>query len=142
MENFRIYLAGGMQDISFEESQAWRVQISALLTDVESSYKVICTNPNDFYNFQEVKYDSEKEVRDFDLYKVRHSNLIIINFNSPKSIGTAQELAIANEHRIPVIGLNTENYQLHPWLVESCDKIFADMNELIDYVRDFYLMEG
>lgn len=70
---------------------------------------------------------------------VRKSDLIIANFNSSQSIGTAQELALANEYRIPVVGLNAENKELHPWLTECCEKMFTDMSDLLDYVQFYYL---
>lgn len=62
-----------------------------------------------------------------------------MNFNVPGSIGTAQELAIANENKIPVLGLNTKGLTLHPWLIESCERMFNEMDDLVDYVRAFYL---
>lgn len=77
---------------------------------------------------------------EFDLYKVRNSNLIIVNFNSPASLGTMAELAIAYEKRIPVIGLcEGDAGTLHPWQTEMCTRIFTDMYELTAYVNDYYL---
>ena len=84
-------------------------------------------------------YESEKEVRDFDLNILRNSNLLIVNFNKPDSIGTAQELAIAHELHIPVLGLNENRCELHPWLRECCDRIFDSMYELIEYTRFYYI---
>jgi len=51
---------------------------------------------------------------EFDLNKVRHSDLIICNFNDMFSLGTMAELAIAYERRIPVIGLDINKQTLHP----------------------------
>ncbi len=76
---------------------------------------------------------------EFDLNKVRHSDLIICNFNDIYSLGTMAELAIAYERRIPVIGLNVDEQTLHPWQIEFCTRIFNDMDEMLDYVKDFYL---
>lgn len=129
----QFYLAGGMAGMDFKESNNWRVKLQSALLDIA---KVI--NPNDFYSFEETLHDSEREVRNFDLNCVRHSDLIIVNFNQPNSIGTAQELAIANELRIPVVGLNEAHHDLHPWLVECVDKMFDNMNDLIAYVREYY----
>ena len=142
MEIFRIYLAGGMSGLSWEEQTAWRLFIYNEMLVFSDNYDVDVevTDPTDYYNFKEPKHKSEKEVRNFDLYKLKRSNLIIVNFNAPNSIGTAQELAVAYEHKIPVIGLNKENCELHPWLVECCERIFDDIDELIQYVQDFYLM--
>ena len=139
MKKFSIYLAGAMSGISFEESNAWRKNITKLLNNTYADTKVKCINPNDYYNFKEVTYDSEREVMEFDLHKVRHSDLVIVNFSCPKSLGTMAELAIAYEHRIPVIGLNEIGQNLHPWQIEMCNKIFRNENDLVNYVIDFYL---
>jgi len=50
------------------------------------------------------------------------------------------ELAIAYDRRIPVIGLNANKEELHPWQFEMANRIFDDINELLDYVVDMYLM--
>lgn len=130
----QVYLTGGMTGLSFEESNAWRNEVKNWIGE---SCKLI--NPNTYYNFEHEFHDTEKEVRNFDLSMVRKSDLIIVNFNSPQSIGTAQELAVAYEYRIPVIGLNSENKELHPWLIECCDKMFSEMSDLLDYVQYYYL---
>lgn len=137
-KKYKIYLAGGMSNIPFSEADSWRNNISNRFTSYDSSIQLI--NPNFYYNtLNPASYDSEREVREFDLYKVRNSDLIIVNFNDPNSIGTAQELAIAAEYRIPVIGLNERNLNLHPWLTECCNKIFKDMGRLVEYVYEYYL---
>ena len=77
---------------------------------------------------------------EFDLNLVRHSDLIIINFNDVYSLGSMAELAIAYERRIPVIGLNIDRQTLHPWQECMCNRIFNDIDEMLDYIEDFYLV--
>lgn len=129
----QFYLAGGMTGMKFEESNGWRRRLEY---EFAENAKVI--NPNNYYNLVHPSHDTEKEERNFDLNMVRHSDLIIVNFNQPNSIGTAQELAIANELRIPIVGLNEAGYELHPWLLECVDKMCFTMEGLIDYVRTYY----
>lgn len=129
----RIYLAGGMSDISFDESNTWRKIVKNRL---RSCADVV--NPNDYYN-KETIGDSQKEIRDFDLYKLKSSDIIIVNFNYPESIGTAQELAIAKEYEIPVIGLNKDHKEIHPWLLECTNKMFDNLDRLLEYVIHYYL---
>lgn len=138
---FNIYLAGAMQGISFEESNVWRKEITTILNSYrnEVKYDVNVINPNDYYNFKEVTYDTQREVMEFDLHKVRNADMIIVDFTNPKSLGTMAEIAIAYEHRIPVIGLNESGIELHPWQIEMCNKIFSDKNKLVNYVIDYYL---
>lgn len=145
----KIYLAGGMANLSFKEQNRWREKIINRLRPNYPQLEVI--NPTDYFNFQSIKYKSQREVKNFDIREVKTSDLVIVYFNDPKSIGTAQELQCANDYDIPVIGIweSEENKQrkilgkppkkLHPWLEESCERIFEDLDECIDYVIEFYL---
>lgn len=139
MREFFIYLAGAMSDIDFVESNEWRKTLTEMFKHTYSDIKVKCINPNDYYNFKEVTYDSEHEVMEFDLYKVRHSDMVIVDFNHPDSKGTLVEQAIAYENKIPIIGLNEKNNKLHPWQIDMSNKIFDDKLKLVNYVTNFYL---
>lgn len=141
---FQIYLAGGMQDLSFEEQNEWRERLSHLLVNrrrasSNNMKQINIINPVDYYNFQEKLFDTDKEVMRFDTNFVRNSNLIIVNANDPKSIGTSMEIAIAYEHHIPILILNENKEVLHSWWVEMSDRVFGDLKELCIYVCDFYI---
>lgn len=144
MKNFTIYLAGGMGKFgkeNFDESNKWRVLCKREFEDYDSQYYVYVDNPNDYFNFIEEsrRYQSQREIMEFDLNKVRNADLVIINFNDMYSLGSMAELAIAYEKRIPVIGLDVDNQKLHPWQIDMCNRIFNNIGELVDYVEDFYL---
>ena len=124
-----------MADISFEESNKWRTHIYD-----ELKYDADVFNPNDFYDYEHPEdYDNDEEVMRFDLYNLKQSDIMIVNFNVPKSIGTSYEVAVANEMGLPIIGLNEDWVELHPWLYEACWKMFNDIDELIMYVKTYYL---
>ena len=74
-----------------------------------------------------------------DLYKLRNSDIVIVNFNDKWSLGTQSEIAIAYDRGIPVIGLNESGQELHQWQEEFCERIFIDIDEMLDYIQDFYL---
>lgn len=146
MNVLNIYLAGGMQKFgkeNFDECNYWRVHIKNQLESCDFGVRVKVCNPNDYYSFADDRpqYFTQREVMEFDLNKVRNSDLLIVNFNDLKSLGTMSEIAIAYEHRIPVIGLvSDEMYpSLHPWQEEMCNKIFVNIDELIDYVINYYI---
>lgn len=147
METLNIYLAGFMQKFGkkdFDESNYWRVHIKQELITLDHGKKVRVCNPNDYYSFYDnsPRYSTMREVMEFDLNKVRNSDLIIVNFNDLKSLDTMAELAIAYEHRIPVLGLCTEESysMLHPWQKEMSNRIFGDIDELIEYVIEYYVV--
>lgn len=144
MRNFTIYMAGGMGNFgkeNFDEGNKWRKYCKRTLETYECEYRVRVVNPNDFFNFvdEPPRYKSEDEVMRLDLHKLRSSDLVIINFNDMYSLGSMAELAIAYDIGIPVIGLDVDNQNLHPWQVCMTERIFNDIHEMIDYIEDFYL---
>ena len=143
LKNFQIYTAGGMGKFGkdeFSKSNTWRVYCKNTLEQFDgTTYKVRVINPNDYFNFVEEppRYISEREVMELDLNKLRNSDLVIINFNEMYSLGSMAELAIAYERRIPIIGLDVDIQVLHPWQWKMCNRIFYDIDEMLDYVEDF-----
>lgn len=135
MKEFKVYLAGGMTGLSYKDYTRWRNYIISLTSRSDIKF----FNPPSYYNLQSENYDTEKEVMEFDLYNLRSSDLVIVNFNSPNSIGTAMELMLAKELKIPIIGINEENKQLHPWLTECVVKMFKNLEDAWNYVSNFYL---
>lgn len=130
-----IYLSGGMADISFEVSNKWRRYI-----EDELKYEADIFNPNYYYNYEHPEdFDSDAEVKRFDLYNLQQSDIVIVNFNVPGSIGTAYEVAVAERDGKPIIGLNVDHNELHPWLELACWKMFDNIDELIMYVKTYYL---
>ena len=140
MNNYHIYLAGGMSNLSFQEQNGWREKIKKFFEDYECDYRVKCINPVDYYNsFDGTTYDSDLEVMQFDLHKLKNSDLIIMNFNNMSSLGSMAELAIAWDRGIPVIGLNENEPLLHPWQYCMCSKIFNNLGDVLEYIANYYL---
>ena len=141
METVKIYLSGGMGSLSFDEQSKWRKQVINAIKfgDYDYTKSVSFFNPVDYYNFTEIRYRSEREVMEFDLNALRSSNLVVVNFNDPKSIGTAMELMLAKERNIPVIAFGANGKEIHPWLLESCTRVCDDLREAVEHVVEFYL---
>lgn len=141
MESVKIYLSGGMGSLSFEEQSKWRKQIIDAITYGDYGYekKPIFFNPVNYYNFTEVRHRSEREIVEHDLNGLRNSDLVIVNFNDPLSLGTCAELAIAYEKKIPVIGINIGNQKLHPWLIEFTTRMCESIREAVEHTVDFFL---
>ena len=144
----KIYLAGKMSGLSYEDMNSWRKEIKQRLKEVTyyttiSNVKII--NPVDFYNFEEKKHQSEIEVQNFDLGHVISSDIVIVKLEGlSDSIGTIIELHDAYYHnKIPVIAFgDKEMYDnLHPWIKNSITRVEKDIDSVVDYIRDFYLFE-
>lgn len=140
MEVVKIYLSGAMGSLSYEEQSKWRNQvINAIKENYDCEKKPVFFNPVNYYNFEEVRYKTQREAMNFDLNGLRHSDLVIVNFNDPSSLGTCAELAIAYDMKIPIIGINKDNKELHPWLECFCDRMCESIREAVEHVVAFYL---
>lgn len=146
----KVFLSGGMTGLTEEEASYWRTEFK--LENVHEGNDFIFIDPTYLYtpsNNSDHLY--EKEAMKYDLYCVKQSDVIIVNFNSLSSIGTAQEVMYAHILNKPIIGMIEENKydQLHPWYREECIKIFKYkseelekvINEIIEYVWRFNLKE-
>lgn len=142
MENVKIYLSGAMAGISWEEQTEWRQRVKRAIKSryYANEKKIAFFDPTQFYNFKEKAHKSEKEIMEFDLYNLRNSDLVIVNFGNGgnKSIGTSMELMLAKELRIPVIAFG-HNEETHPWMLETCSRVCDDIDEVVSHVVDFYL---
>lgn len=141
MKEFKIYLSGSMMDSTWDEQTKWRrmFQDAIKFGDYNYEKKVVFFDPTQYYNFEEKRHNSEREVFEFDLYNLRNSDLVVVNFNNSKSLGTMSELILAHELHIPVIGWNSNNEPLHPWMECCTTRICDNMKEAVSHVVDFYL---
>lgn len=149
MREFNIYLAGALSCFgkeNFDKGNVWREDVKFCIKKINeitnSKYDLYIFNPNEYYNFLDNStYDSQREIKEFELNKLRHSDLVIVNFNG-QSIGTSKELAVAHELRIPIIGLCEESdniNKIHPWDLDDVSKLFTDKEEMLEYILNYYL---
>ena len=144
MKDYFIYLCGGMGKFgkdNFDEGNKWRKYCKQALETCECDFRVRAVNPNDYFNFvdEPPQYNTQDEVMRLDLHKLRNSNLVIANFNDMYSLGSMAEIAIAYDRNIPIIGLNESEQELHPWQICMPERIFNNIDEMLDYIEDFYL---
>lgn len=142
----KIYLAGKMGGLSFEEMNKWRCEASQkLLSQAETfSKKINVINPVLYYNFEEKRHQTEIEIEEFDLAHVVSSDIIIVNLSGlSNSIGTIIELHDAHyHHKIPVVafGDKKEYDILHPWVKNDITRVEKNIDDVISYIRDFYFI--
>jgi len=136
-KDFKIYLAGKMSGLTFQEMQGWRRDLE---NNTVLSKLTHIINPVKFYSFDNVDQlkATGKEIMDFDLYLVKRSNLVIVNLDYPDSIGTAIELYEAHRKGIPVIGFGTAKN--HDWIEACVSKRFDKVEDAVDYILHFYLV--
>lgn len=144
MSNITIYLAGAMSGLQYDEYMCWRVEFSRkihrLIYDCDIDQKIRIFNPCMYYNYDEKYEKTEREPFEFDIYNLKRSDLIVANLNRQDSIGTCMELAIAKDNMIPVVGLHENDDSLHPWVSECCIRVCDSMDELVQYVVNYYIV--
>lgn len=146
-DRFKIYLAGRMGGLTYEEYNGWRNKIEyKLRCGIDSVGKRISSikvfNPANYYNFEEKEYKSQREVMNFDLNLVKNSDVVIVNANGVgQSTGTCIEMYEAYQHNIPILGFweNPDDKEsFHPWIETMFTRVDDNMDELVRYVTDFY----
>lgn len=145
---FKIFLSGGITGLNDKDCKEWRDYISVEFLDYSN---VISVNQMQHFNPNEETSDSlEKEAMMYDLYHLRTANLVVVNLDKTDSIGTAQELMLAYELHIPIIGfIKEENLsKVHPWIQTEVGKLFtykddSELEEILDsvvyYVVNYYI---
>lgn len=137
----RVFLSGGITGLSISEQNNWRTKIQSLISDIGIDNKITIFNPVDHIEDLHPNRMDKKQAMDYDLYMLRKSDLVIMNFNNPNSIGTACELGVAYEKRIPILGVNLNKAELHPWQSLICEKIFTEWDWMIEYFIKHYVNE-
>ena len=146
MKYLKIYEAGKMSGLTFSQMNDWRVELKDKLMDIaeDVEYKILGVNPVDFYNFEEQSHQSEEEVEDYDLAHVISSNIIVVNLNGLNtSDGSKYELHDGNFHnRIPVIAFGDKKLyeNLHPWIKRDITRVEKNIDDVVQYIKDFYLI--
>jgi len=132
----KLYLAGKMSGLSIEEMSGWRLVATKLLDD---DFHII--NPCVYYNFEMDRSTyTESEIKEFDLHMVKRSDIILVNFDFPDSIGTAIELHMAHDvWNIPVVAYGGLSTEVHPWMTLSVTKRCKTLSDAVSYIYKYYL---
>ena len=146
MRELKIYLAGRMTGLTFEEMNSWRDYLKSRLTSASDyqGLKTYVVNPVDYYNFKEVRHQSELEVKSFDLAHVLSSDIVVVNLEGLSvSDGTKYELHDAKKAGIPVIAFGEYKLyeELHPWTKDNITRVEKNMEDVVEYIKDFYMYE-
>lgn len=139
MSKIKIYLAGKMSGLSFEQMNAWRDTATKMFNHY--SDRIITENPCKYYNFQlDPKNYTEHEIKYFDLWLVKNCDIVLVNLENPDTIGTAIELHEAHDNwNKPVIGFGISKTPCHPWMELSLTKKCETMEDAIDHILTFYV---
>lgn len=146
IKHLKIYLAGKMGGLTLEEMVGWRKELKSKLLEKAQEYGVDLevVNPIDYYNFEEVRYQSQEEIEDYDLAHVTSSDIVVVNLDGlSTSEGTKIEMHDAKYHnKIPVIAFGDRKLyeDLYPWHQRNITRIEDDIDGVVKYITDFYIL--
>ncbi len=141
----KIYLAGPISGLSWEQATSWRKEVDNALSDLG----IECLSPLRFKNFLE----SEKAIRDSypdnalattraiytrDRWDVSRSDVVFVNFmgTTRVSIGTIMEIAWADMLNKPIVYLtDSNNIHNHAMVMESVGFIVYTLEEAIETIK-------
>ena len=101
-----IYTSGGITGISEEEAIRWRNILEKRILIQSDCFDVF--NPVEHYTFDDLENGiaTDREIMLYEIMRLKQSDIVVYNCHYPKSIGSAMELAIAYDNRIPILLLN------------------------------------
>lgn len=144
-EKITIYLSGAMSNCkSFDEMNGWRLYFKTAINQVvENTWaKVNIINPCDYYRLDIKRHQTEFEIFQYDIARVKESDLVVVNlYGLDTSIGSIIECYEAYKREIPVLAFGSdEDYEnLHPWIKCCITRHDKNYRECINYINDFYM---
>lgn len=142
----KIYTAGKMAGLPYEKQMAWREEIESAIRD-RTNKQITFIHPPKFYTYDRPDFQSEKEVKDWELNQVRNCDIVIANLDGINtSVGTHFELSAvdsinstSNKH-IFIIGFGDTEIQLHPWIELSLHRKETNIDDVADYIVRYLLV--
>ena len=135
MAKTKIYLAGASK-YEADEGLGWRKTLESDWGDIDFNIQII--NPLNYFRYSENWHQSDKQVKQYYLSRIRTCDVILVNLNnSDSSCGTCQEIQYAVDHEIPVIGFGTDH--VYNWLLVDCQCVFNTAEEAMEYIIAYYV---
>ena len=117
----------------------WRKRLQEKVAYM-SNGEIMVFNPNSHFSLlTDPSEFTDREAMNIDIFKLRQSELMIYRNNDPFSRGSMIEFGIGWERRIPILVLNDEDNELHPWVKSMAEKITKSETELLWYLEDHYM---
>lgn len=140
MKEMTVYLSGAISGVTEDEASGWRQTFEDRIKDI-SFGKARVFNPTKHFNFKDVQYGEvlDQTIMDYELNQLVHSDLVIVHFCNTKSLGTMAEMAIAYDHKIPILGYDPCCCISHPWERDMCLKIFDNCDDLIGFFSKHFI---
>lgn len=144
-KTYKIYTAGKMGGLTYDEQMSWRKQIEKLIRD-RTNKDVEFVHPPRFYQYGRGFHKTEREVRMWDISNVKDSDIVIVDLSTiSDSIGTHIELGVIeamNEFgykHIHLIGVGKPNTE-HPWIMDGLLRWEESLEDAAEYIATYLLI--
>lgn len=138
----KVYTCGAMKNKTTEEAMAWRNELENCLN--MSGVVTSVFKPPKFYNYDNLKHQSEAEIKEFELAKLRESDVLVVELDGiESSVGSCMELGYANamndfgNKHIFIIAYNNTGKNVHPWVIDSCIRVEDSLEDIAYYIVNY-----
>lgn len=143
MNECKIYTAGKMGGLSFQDQMKWRREFEIELKN-RLSYKgirAIFIHPPEYYQPDDSKgLLYEKEAMEWDVRQLKDSDIVVVSLDGIEtSIGTVMEVAFAKENGKTIVVIGSPS-GTHPWIRVSATHFSPHVAEAADYISDFCMI--
>lgn len=129
----KVYLCGGIKDLSIAEACNWRDKATKDLSD-NLGCNFLTLNPMR-RNFRDCEFQSQNEIVQLDKNDIIAADIILVNATKP-SWGTAMEVLFAFErNKIIVAFTGTDFKETSPWLAFHATRVCKTYDEAISYIQ-------
>lgn len=140
----KIYTAGKMAGLTYQEMMEWRRNLEQLIVD-QADVPVTFIHPPMYFNYDCVSYKTQEEIKEWELNHIRECDVVVVNLNGVNtSVGTHFELGFVNacntlgNKHIYVIGIG-ETDGVHPWVLESVYRQEENVYTAARYILDYFV---
>lgn len=142
IKTYKIFTAGKMGGLSYEEQMKWRSELeNAIRTKADK--RVIFIHPPDFFDYD---FPDQKTAKEWEINQIIDSDIVVYDLSNIKdSIGTHMEIGIvqavnrlSNKH-IATVGIGKPDTD-HPWIQSSMFYQVVDVKEAADFIVTYLLI--
>lgn len=141
----KIYTAGKMSGIPFEDQMRWRRDFEYGLKKYTDE-PITFLHPPLYYNYDHINHKTESEIKEWELNQIRECDIVVVNLKDVNStVGTHFELGFINainmfgNKHIYVIGIG-EVEGLHPWIELSLFRQEPDIDSACQFIIEYLLI--
>lgn len=151
MKTVKIYTAGKMGGLPYNEQIKWRLELRRKLFHLvdweRCNVNVQFVHPPLYYSYDRPEsYQTLHEVKAWDLTQLSTCDIMVVNLDEiESSVGTCMEIGFVDAlnfsqpKKIFVIGIGNPT-GLNPWIIDSMFRIEKSIDDAVVYINDFLLI--